>query len=134
MVSSVPFGNGIARALFRLSSGALILAMAAGVTGCAQYRQRAIGVTPATDCPDYSRGCSKTVWNIAWGLTQIGSDSVTCGNGGLSEVTVRDAPDLFLLTWITLGFVAPKRLEWKCGRPQTEGGTFGSFSDTTGTR
>ncbi|MEZ4587093.1 MAG: hypothetical protein R2909_11885 [Gemmatimonadales bacterium] len=45
-----------------------------------------------------------------------------CQKQGLQEVTVRSNVGYALITLITLGFVAPKKIEGKCARPTpTEG-------------
>jgi hypothetical protein len=92
-------------------------------SGCMQYRQTAVGVTPAADCPDMSRGCAKTVWNLVWGLAPLGEPlRPDCGRVGLQEVTVRSSAPLFLVTLVTVGLVSPRRVEWKCAAPAPGGG------------
>jgi hypothetical protein len=102
----------------------------AAAPACYQYRQQAQGITPASDCPDFSRGCSTTPLNNRYkGYTVADSTKdmqrppeERCGPTGLSEVTVRDCPHYFLLTLVTLGFASPMRVEWKCARPNPEEG------------
>jgi hypothetical protein len=81
---------------------------------CYQYRQQARSITPASECPDFSRGCTTTRWSAGYGEY---SAPAQCGAVGLAEVTVRDQPHFFLLTVLTLGLAAPRSVEWKCARP-----------------
>ncbi len=99
------------------------LALIAAPSACMQYRQTAKEITPAGDSADASRGFGKTVWGFLWGGFYAGKpDSAECGDVGLAEVTVRTNPAFFLLTVATVGLVAPKRVEWKCARPNPTGG------------
>jgi len=119
---------------FGLLLSFLVLSLAP--TGCAQYRQTALNVSPANDCPDFSRGCQKTVWGLLWGAFYAGvPPKADCGNAGLTEVTVRENPGYFLITFLTLGMVSPKSVEWKCARPSVAPGELNPTSpDTTGGR
>ena len=96
-----------------------IVALTSPVLSCYQYRQQALGITPASECPDFSRGCATTQWRFGYaGFSAPDS----CGTVGLSEVTLRDRPHFFLLSVATLGLVSAKRVEWKCARPAPSGG------------
>lgn len=101
----------------------LLAALALGAQGCMTYRQTALGVTPAPDCPNMSQGCSKTVWSFFWGLAAGGEpERPNCGQVGLQEVTVRSTPPLFLVSLVTVGLVTPRRVDWKCAAPAPGGG------------
>jgi hypothetical protein len=45
-----------------------------------------------------------------------------CNNLPLREVTVKSNPLFFLITAVTLGLVAPARIEWHCTRPMLQEG------------
>lgn len=109
----------------------LVAAAAACVatSGCMQYRQKALNVTPAPSadaavCPDMSHGCGKTVWALGWGVVNVGEPpAAKCGDVGLAEVTVRSMPLTFLVSALTVGLVSPRRIEWKCAAPTPIEGT-----------
>ena len=99
-------------------------------SGCMQYRQRALGATPAPElpggavCPDMSQGCRKTVWSFGWGVLHTPElQPARCGDAGLAEVTVRSQPLLFLISTVTVGLVSPRQVEWKCKAPTPTEGT-----------
>ena len=115
----------------------ILLVLAIALSGCHQYRQQAAGITPAPGvapesiCPDMSRGCTKTVWGVFWGLVQFGKPApAQCGDVGLAEVTVRTNVAYFLMTVITLGGVAPQHVEWKCAPPDPTPGRIPPASGT----
>lgn len=95
-----------------------------GATACFQYRQHAFEVTPASDCPDFSRGCAHTTWGLLWGAVYLREPApADCGDAALQEVTVRTPPGYFLITALTVGLVWPRSIEWKCAAPEPiEGG------------
>jgi hypothetical protein len=100
-----------------------VLGIALTASGCMQYRQAAAGITPAAECPDMARGCGTTVWSFAWGAFYAGQpERALCGEVGLQEVTVRTSPPNFVVSLITVGLVAPRRVEWKCARPAPDEG------------
>ena len=101
-------------------AGCLLLT-AGGVTlsGCAEYRQTALGVTPASECADMAHGCGDSQVQVFW----TGGDSVEPGcEPGLAEYTVRTRPLENLVSALTLTIVSLSRVEWKCARPNPAAG------------
>ena len=97
--------------------------------GCMQYRQTALGVSPAPSpyCPDMARGCGKTVWSFAWGVINVPElKKAECGDVGMHEVTVRATPITFAIGLVTAGIVTPRRVEWKCVAPNPDEGDLDS--------
>ena len=86
----------------------LLCALAA--TGCYHYR------AAPPDLPSSTEPESRTVWSFAWGLIQQNVQPPACQGVGLSEVTVSSNFGYTLLTVVTLGFVAPARVEWRCAK------------------
>lgn len=88
-------------------------------TGCYHYRTEAPGVAgiPGTDYE------GEMVWSLAWGLVQENPEPPRCNNQPLSEVRVTSNFGFSLLTILSLGFVAPARVEWKCAKPRPGTGT-----------
>lgn len=125
MPKSKPMGAVRRGSAGRAGSG-VVLVLAVVSASCFQYRQQALGVTPANGCPDFARGCSEVRWAFAWGLAHTDSPPEDCGDRGLAEVTVRDNPLFVLLTIATVGIVSAKRVEWKCGAPDPKEGVFGA--------
>lgn len=114
----------------RVTVGIVLIVIVLGDTACFQYRQQALEVTPASDCPDFSRGCAHTTWGLLWGAVYLREPPpADCGDVGLAEATVRTPPVYFLVTIISVGLVWPRSIEWKCAAPDPRGGEI--RSDTT---
>jgi Bor protein len=88
--------------------------------GCWYHRIEV--TTPASAGTEYE---STVAWSLLWGAVQ--GKEVTpdnCNGQGLKEVKVSSNLGFALLTVVTLGLVAPERIQWRCASPvQThEGG------------
>jgi len=79
-------------------------------SGCYHYRAAPPDLVPSTE-PE-----SRTVWSYAWGLVQQNVQPPSCQGVGLSEVTVSTNFGFTLLTVLTLGFVSPATVEWRCAK------------------
>ncbi|MFN0181167.1 MAG: hypothetical protein ACKVZ0_20365 [Gemmatimonadales bacterium] len=87
--------------------------------GCYEYRANAVNVTPATEG---TKPGGDVVVSVAWGLAKQ-EPKIDCNNQPLDEVTVRDNFGFTLITILTLGFVSPKKIEWRCAPPRPTDGT-----------
>lgn len=92
------------------------------IAGCMEYRQTSSGVTPATSCPDMAHGCGKTQVNLLYVIRLGEPPRAQCGTVGMAEVTTRSQPLQTAISVVTLGLVSPRRIEWKCARPDPEAG------------
>ncbi len=111
----------------------VVLLLALPAAGCGHYRQSALGITPAAtaECPDMSRGCSRTVVGLLWNAVRVKDPPLAaCGPTGLAEVTVRNTFLGTLVGVVTLGLVAPHQVEWKCAPPHPASGG-GIVTDST---
>ncbi len=92
------------------------IALTICLAGCYQYRAQAPGY------PGVTNG-GEVIWSFLWGAVKEDPKIDNCNEQALAEVTVRDNFGFALLTVVSLGLVSPKKVEWKCARPQpTEGG------------
>ncbi len=95
------------------------------------YHYRAIPQQPATDdavggvqglATEYE---GEAVWAIAWGLVQETPRIDNCQGQDLAEVRVTSNLAFALLTVVTIGFVAPVKVEWRCGKATPTPGVIG---------
>jgi hypothetical protein len=113
----------------------LLSAILAASQGCATVRV----ARPDNWTPDLSQGVayvanntaysvsspatrleSKTVWVCWWGLHQQNVDPTNSLNGNLAEVRVRTNLAFELISVLTLGFVQPVTVDWRCAKdPQS---------------
>jgi hypothetical protein len=95
-----------------------LLCACALLAGCYHYHVVAPAFDPATE-PQH-----RTVHAIAWGLVNHPAltRAADCQSNALDEVHVRNNLGYTLLTVVTLGFWAPMEVEWRCSKPQGEGG------------
>ncbi len=86
-------------------------------TGCYYYRVGGKDAAPATEPK------SEILWSTVWGFKQqnINTDEKCLGNP-MAQVRASTNFGYALLTVISLGFVAPIELEWKCAKDQPGGG------------
>lgn len=91
--------------------------------------------TERSGVPPTGKTGSATGWTFLYGGFHSGGitpDALAreCNNLPLREVTVRSNPIFFLITVVTLGAVAPARLEWHCTKPQIVEGEMPSPPDS----
>lgn len=86
-------------------------------TGCYHYRITGKNLAAATEPK------RDTLWSTIWGLRQqnIDTDNQCLGNP-IAEVTASTNVGYALLTVVSLGFVAPVEVEWRCAKDQPPGG------------
>lgn len=92
----------------------LILMLSSSLQSCYHYRVLTTKSDPGTEYE------SKMLWSYAWGLINNPKDFTVpnCPEStGLDEVRVTQNAGSMLLTLITIGIVAPVRVEWKCHKP-----------------
>lgn len=106
-----------------------VVVLCAVIGGCHQYRAVPYDEASPTAVGG-SRGVSAdgsdTVWPFLWGLAQDRPQITNCQGQGLAELTVRTNVGFTLLTFVTLGFVAPARVEWYCAKPSPTDDTIGA--------
>ena len=105
----------------RLAVGCLSLLLGLQ-TGCYHYR------VSGEEVPVGSEAKQSTLWSSLWGTRQQNIDTgQTCLNNPTAEVTMSSNFGYALLTVLSLGFVAPIDVEWKCAkdRPSSGGSRFG---------
>jgi hypothetical protein len=71
---------------------------------------------------------STTLKTFAWGLWRQDLPVTNCrlANGqrlGIEEIRIEKSLPQMLITLLTLGFVAPVRVSWRCCRPPSQSGT-----------
>ena len=71
---------------------------------------------------------STTLKPFAWGLWRQDLPVTNCqlANGqrlGIEEIRIQRSLPQMLITLLTLGFVAPVRVSWRCCRPPSQSGT-----------
>ena len=93
-----------------------VILFCVSVQGCSTYRVHAPHHPGVIDD-------GEVVWSLAWGLIQE-KPKVECNDQALAEVTVKSNFAFDLLTVVTLGFMSPKKVEWKCARAKPSTGTF----------
>lgn len=85
--------------------------------GCYHYRVASHNLAVASTPP------RQTLWSTVWGLRQQNIDTdATCVGNPIAEVTTSTHVGYVLLTMLSLGFVAPVQVEWKCATDRTPGG------------
>ena len=86
-------------------------------TGCYHYR------VYGEEVPVGSEAKQATLWSSLWGTRQqnINTDQ-TCVNNPTAEVTMSSNFGYALLTVLSLGFVSPIDVEWKCAKDRPTGG------------
>ena len=86
-------------------------------TGCYHYR------VYGEQVPVGSEAKRATLWSSLWGTRQqnINTDQ-TCVNNPTAEVTMSGNFGYTLLTVLSLGFVSPIDVEWKCAKDRPTGG------------
>jgi hypothetical protein len=87
-----------------------LVAMLPWLAGCYHYRASAVNLAPATE-PQ-----SVTVWTYAWGAVQQDVQPTDCANQALQQVEVSSNFGFALLTVVSLGFVSPATVEWRCAK------------------
>lgn len=105
----------------RLAVGCLSLLLGLQ-TGCYHYR------VSGEDVPVGSEAKQTTLWSSLWGTRQQNINTgQTCLSSPTAEVTMSSNLGYALLTVLSLGFVAPIDVEWKCAkdRPTSDGSRFG---------
>jgi hypothetical protein len=70
---------------------------------------------------------SRTLHSFAWGFWRQDLPVTNCrlANGqrlGIEEIRIGRSLPQMLITLITLGFVAPARVSWRCCRPPSQSG------------
>jgi hypothetical protein len=96
----------------------LCLSFLLGVqTGCYHYR------VYGEEVPVGSEAKRATLWSSLWGTRQqnINTDQ-TCVNNPTAEVTMSSNFGYALLTVLSLGFVSPIDVAWKCAKDRPTGG------------
>lgn len=110
------------------------VALACLLVGCYYYR---VDVPDSAAAPATTLYEGEVVWSLAWGLAQevpdvkcfVPLNPQTPGAPAdtlhlpVAEVRVSSNFAFTLLTVVTLGFVAPAKVEWKCAKPQMQGST-----------
>lgn len=86
-------------------------------TGCYHYR------VYGKEVPVGSEAKQATLWSSIWGTRQqnINTDQ-TCLHNAAAEVTMSSNFGYALLTVLSLGFVSPIDVEWKCAKDTPTGG------------
>jgi hypothetical protein len=77
-------------------------------TSCYHYRAQAPSVPPKTE-PE-----REVVWSSVWGLVQERPIIDNCQGQALAEVHTSTNFAFALLTVVSIGFVAPQIVEWRC--------------------
>lgn len=106
---------------YRLAVGCLSLLLGLQ-TGCYHYR------VSGEEVPVGSEAKQTTLWSSLWGTRQQNIHTgQTCLDNPTAEVTMSSNFGYALLTVLSLGFVAPIDVEWKCAkeRPTGAGSRFG---------
>jgi len=100
----------------RLAVGCLSLLL--GIqAGCYHYRVSSEAV------PVGSEAKQATLWSSLWGTRQQNIQTgQTCLSNPTAEVTMSSNFGYALLTVLSLGFVAPMDVEWKCAKDNPTGG------------
>ncbi len=108
-------GKGYCKRLIRQAiRWTVFIAMVATLQSCYHYRILTTQSDPATEYQ------SKIVWSYCWGLINkpMNLTVPNCtATSGLDEIRVTQNIGSLLLTLVTLGIVAPVKVEWKCHKP-----------------
>ena len=85
--------------------------------GCYHYR------VYGKEVPVGSEAKQETLWSSVWGTRQqnINTDA-TCLRNPTAEVTMSSNVGYALLTVLSLGFVSPMDVAWKCAKDDPTGG------------
>src|SRR5688500_15481868 len=91
------------------------------------YQDGGIGDSQPQNMPG-TEWKSKTLKSFAWGLWRQDLPITNCrlANGqrlGIEELRIGRSWPQILLTLLTLGFVAPTRVSWRCCRPMSQSGS-----------
>ena len=91
------------------------------------YQDGGIGDSQPQNMPG-TEWRSKTLRCFAWGLWRqdLPIDNCRLANGqrlGIEEVRIGRSARQVAITLLTLGFVAPTRISWRCCRPPSQVGT-----------
>ena len=91
------------------------------------YQDRGLGDSQPQNMPG-TEWRSKTLKSFAWGLWRQDLPVTNCrlANGqrlGIEEIRFGRSLPQMLITLLTLGFVAPMRVSWRCCRPPSQSGT-----------
>jgi hypothetical protein len=92
----------------------LVVMLSTGLQSCYHYRVLTTKSDPGTEYE------TKALWSYCWGLINNPKDFTVpnCPDtNGLDEVRVTQNAGSLLLTLLTLGIVAPVKIEWKCHKP-----------------
>jgi Bor protein len=87
---------------------AVILVCVILTTSCYHYRAQAPTVPPKTE-PE-----REVVWSFVWGLAQEMPTIDNCQGQALAEVHMSTNFAFALLTVVSIGFVSPQIVEWRC--------------------
>jgi len=88
-----------------------LLALIVLVSGC-WYHRIEVG-SPVAKATEYQ---GAVAWSLVWGAVQNDPVPDNCNGQALAEVKVASNFGFALLTVVTLGLVAPERVEWKCAK------------------
>ena len=91
------------------------------------YQDGGIGDSQPQNMPG-TEWKSKNLNSFLWGLIRQDLPVTNCrlANGqrlGIEEVRIGRSLPQMLITLLTLGFVAPTRVSWRCCRPPSQSGT-----------
>ena len=108
-------GTRLARRCLTAVGLSLLLAVQ---SGCYHYR------VYGEQVPVGSEARQATLWSSVWGMQQqnINTDQ-TCLRDPTAEVTMSSNVGYALLTVLSLGFVSPIDVEWKCAKERPSGGS-----------
>lgn len=91
------------------------------------YQDKGIGDSEPQNMPG-TEWKTKTLKSYAWGLWRqdLPIDNCRLANGqrlGIEELRIGRTFKQMLVTLLTLGFVAPTQVSWRCARPPSQSGT-----------
>ena len=81
------------------------------LAGCWYHRLEVS--SPVAKATEYK---GAVAWSLFWGAVQNDPLPDNCNGQALAEVRVSSNVGFALLTVVTLGLVAPERVEWKCAK------------------
>lgn len=98
----------------------LVLLLMIVLQSCYHYR-----VVNTINDPASVQYHDKVLWCYCWGLVNSPQTFTVgdCENNGMDEVRISTNLGTNLVTIITLGFVSPVKVEWKCHKPCLKVGT-----------
>jgi len=100
----------------RFRAHAMIVAVAIGLAGCANYHLRSPEPNPATG---YKHA---TLHAFLWGAIEETEVADTCESDAIDEVRVRNNYGYALITVVTLGIWMPMDVAWKCRKRPLDSG------------